>query len=320
MQAAIVTHKGGENNMFNQDYIKLFKNLLICCDGHGKERVRNNYMNTGGYASYVVAEFMAIYLEPDNILSGFDQAHKYLLHKMAKLLKNKNFKVKTKENELSYYRKNKWKQVAGGTTATIIIYHPEKSSITVSNVGDCFAILYNTTKNTFQILTEDHTPFSYSDYLSLKDRFDFCYGARIKGRINFSNHLYDQNGIENSPPEHCRYKSVRNEPYVLVTPKNKSFGLNMTRSIGDYALSNIGISHTPSINEYVVKPEEILLVASDGFMDNYTFKQLMNIITTISNKTPQEIINYLLADALKKQKKRYGNNGDNLSIGIMKFL
>ena len=319
MQATVVTHKGGQNNMFNQDYIKSHSNLLICCDGHGKEKIDNKYINTGGYASFVITEFLIAYLDQNQIINSFDQAHKYLFQKMKKMLINKKLKVKSENNKLFYYRNNKWKQVAGGTTATIVIYHPEKSSITVSNVGDCFAILFDTKNKTYKILTEDHSPFSYSDYLNLKNKFNFCYGTRYKGKLDFSTQLYDENGIQNSPPKNCRYKNVRGEPYVLVKPKNKPFGLNMTRSLGDFALSDIGISHIPSVHQYTVKKKEILLVASDGFMDNYKFDQLSQLINELSDLDINQIKEELLKDVLIRQKERYNKNGDNLSIGIIKF-
>ena len=303
MNAAVITHKGGKKNLFNQDYIKLHKNIIICCDGHGKVKINNYNINTGVYCSYVIGEFMSLHLDYDNIENSFKKAQQYLFHKIKKLLLNKQIKIKINKKNIYYLKNNKWKHVAGGTTATIVIYNKENSSITVSNVGDCIAILFDTTNNTFKILTEDHSPFSYSDYLNLKEKFNFCYAIMKNKKINFSLNLYNKNGKKNDPPENCKFKNVRNEPYVLVKPKNKSFGLNMTRSLGDFALSQIGISHIPATKKYNIKKNDILLIASDGFTDNYKFNQLSNLINSLSHLNVKQILDELLKDVLIKQKK-----------------
>ena len=54
-------------------------------------------------------------------------------------------------------------------------------------------------------------------------------------------------------------------------------------------------------------------------MDNYKFDQLSQLINQLSDLDINQIKEELLKDVLKKQKERYNKNGDNLSIGIIKF-
>jgi serine/threonine protein phosphatase PrpC len=326
MDIAVRTHSGGKKNYFNQDCIvKVGDYGVVCCDGHGKQRISRpdgvvGYLNSGGYAAYVACNHIA-----ENIgkvsKTVFHQAHQVVLFKIKEYFEKQDLNTRIVDKKVlehyDNYRK-KWKNSIGGTTATSVRFNPVTQTVNVANVGDCTAVLFEGDQH--MVLTGDHSPHSYDEFLRLEDTCNFYYGVTTYRGLDTSYPLYSEDGIEKNPvPARCSVKNARNEAYVLVSPKGCSSGLNMTRSLGDFSLSAKGISQEPFVKQYPVRPGQTILVGSDGFFDNYTYYDLAQIVQRHNTVDANQLVEVLQNDALGRQKKRYRDNGDNLSIGVMKL-
>jgi serine/threonine protein phosphatase PrpC len=170
---------------------------------------------------------------------------------------------------------------ASGCTATMVLISETK--MIVANVGDSDAFIFN--KNlTLNKLNNNHSLTTKSEIERIMSY------SKSKGRdinITFATRdsfgvgkvpLWDKNmNIQAFDPRFHFYRNRMGDiaSYIEIIDEEISPMLNMTRSLGDYMLKEIGISCIPDINVYE-RPTNgsKLLVGSDGFWDCWTISEL----------------------------------------------
>jgi len=170
---------------------------------------------------------------------------------------------------------------ATGCTATMILL--SKTKIIVANVGDSDAFIFDENLKLIK-LTKDHCLTTKSEIERITS---YSKSNGLETSITFATRnpqgygkvpLWDKD--MNLNPLDPRYHFSRNRmgeiaAYIEMINSEVSPMINMTRSIGDYKLKNIGISATPDISVYE-RPVAgtSLLVGSDGFWDCWTIDEL----------------------------------------------
>jgi serine/threonine protein phosphatase PrpC len=141
-----------------------------------------------------------------------------------------------------------------GCTATIVIQCPTRGKLWVANVGDSSAVIARRPKGqkdrfTTECLTVDHKPHLPNE----RERIEAA-------------------GGEVTVPDPCT-----GLPSRLVTPKA---GLAVSRSLGDTASSEYGLSCIPEVFSYDISDhtqEYFILVCSDGVWEFLNAKQAVQI-------------------------------------------
>jgi serine/threonine protein phosphatase PrpC len=170
---------------------------------------------------------------------------------------------------------------ASGCTATMILL--SKTKMIVANVGDSDAFIFDENLKLIK-LTQDHCLTTKSEVERINS---YSKSKGLENSITFATRnpygygkvpLWDKD--MNLQPLDPRYHFNRNRmgeiaAYIEMINVGVPTMINMTRSIGDYKLKNIGISATPDISVYD-RPiaGTNLLVGSDGFWDCWTIAEL----------------------------------------------
>ena len=120
-----------------------------------------------------------------------------------------------------------------------------------------------------------------------------------------------------SSPDGRRYVStVRNDRSAYIMNEWNGIKLSVTRSIGDYAASSMGIITDPDVQIRWIDDLDcdsaILFLATDGLLDCYPMDELATLVLT----TPRESLMELFYE---KAKKIYGNDHDDITF-VMKEL
>ena len=189
------------------------------------------------------------------------------------------------------------KKIIGGTSAIIVFINKKSSFLIIYHVGAMLSTIFNK-QSIFEIGT-NHTPLSLSENIRINET------AKIKPRIIFD--------IKNSLTiERPRY--VFNDEYELNPNGGYSFddldnqhwstkltnieciySSKVTRSFGDYHLSDYGIITVPDKQEYSYSVGDILVIASPDFWKlfyKFEFKLLLEtyslcqIIDLVKEKDP----------------------------------
>jgi serine/threonine protein phosphatase PrpC len=170
---------------------------------------------------------------------------------------------------------------ATGCTATMILL--SKTKMIVANVGDSDAFVFDENLKLIK-LTQDHCLTTKSEIERINS---YSKSKGLETSVTFATRnpygygkvpLWDKD--MNLKPLDPRFHFNRNRmgevaAYIEILDTEVSPMINMTRSIGDYKLKEIGISATPDIRVYdrpVVGTN--LLVGSDGFWDCWTIAEL----------------------------------------------
>jgi serine/threonine protein phosphatase PrpC len=243
-------------------------NIYGVFDGHG--------MN-GHHVSNMVRNFLANYFTK---LENFIKLKKVISpDDIYQKLKEDNYKmikdaIITAEIEL---KKSHFDVNFSGTTCILVLIIDDK--IICANCGDSRAIMTTDKKTQVVQLSRDHKP-------ELKDE---------KQRILASNgwvEKYNQNGYFLGP-----YRVfVKNEYYP---------GLAMSRSIGDFVATSVGVISEPEITEFsITENTKYILLGSDGVFE---FLNNEKISDTVSGFYSMNNIEAAADKVLDEAVKSWGN-------------
>lgn len=301
-------------NIFNKRNLSIFGVL----DGHGI----NGHFVSNYVGKYILNNFN------NNKEISTCQSYEEIYYK----LKENNYKIIkdlfiNAEKEL---HKENFDCNFSGTTA-IIIFEIGKYLIS-ANVGDSRAILIysninnsliETIKNNFEKHTNRMYNLNYNTYQikniikpysNKKSKLSFSFE---KDRINQLKSLTKIFNLSRDlkpdiPSEKKRIKKYggiigkyidkkgdKNGPFRVWVKSQNYPGLAMSRSIGDFVASSIGVIPEPEITEYKLnKNSKYMVICSDGIWDFISNEKVMDIGNRFYPKnTPEEFCNELVKQA-----------------------
>lgn len=216
----------------------------------------------------------------------------------------------------------------GGTTASVVNIRDNK--VTVSHVGDSEVMVIHIPTGEFSVLTKDHSTTSLEEFVR-------CQSAPVVAPITMANISYpwhpevrpvfvkDASGnFVINPKGGFNTCNVRKDwsAYLRGTSPFGVFGdgesLNMLRAIGDFSLKRHGLSSTPDVVEHALKPgRSIVLTASDGLYDNFTYEDLRDLVVrvAVSGAPVTDITDAVFSEGLKEGFKNFSRaNQDNTTL------
>ena len=320
-----MTHIGGSGKSENQDtffheqapdgsaYLGVF-------DGHGDygkavaEAVRESFVAAGPNYNPVEAYVAADEAAKKAILTACPASRNPQVHENGTLY--------------STHFSGRPVILRGGTTASVVNIRDNK--VTVSHVGDSEVMVIHIPTGEFSVLTKDHSTTS-------KEEFVRCQSAPVVAPITMANISYpwhpevrpvfvkdaEGNYVMN-PKGGFNTCNVRKDfsAYLRGTSPFGAFGdgesLNMLRAIGDFSLKRHGLISTPDVIEHDLKPgRTIVLTASDGLYDNFTYEGLRDLVVRIavSGVPVTDLTDAVFSEGLKEGFKNFSRaNQDNTTL------
>ena len=190
-------------------------------------------------------------------------------------------KIKKVFNEINTSL-NLSKYISSGSTVSLLIILKDK--MLVANVGDSDVYLFDDSHN-LTLLSGSHSGTNENEMKRLKEfpNTKIVYATTIG---TFESLLWKDdkmNPFEASLHHYC--KNRMNEPATYICSNILPNKLAMTRSLGDYALKNHGITWEPEIHEYPLPNEKSqILIASDGFWDSWKQEEIITELSDIEKR------------------------------------
>ena len=158
---------------------------------------------------------------------------------------------------------------SGATCVTLIM---QNRRLTIANCGDSRAVLGVRNPTTGQLqsqaLSNDHKP----DRPEERKRI-----VASGGRLGCRQVLVNDHGMA-IPTGPCR---------VWYAYRGDSMGLAMSRSLGDLIVHNVGVTAEPEVLEHMLdNNDEFVILATDGVWDVIDNNQAVQLIATVSSKSP----------------------------------
>jgi serine/threonine protein phosphatase PrpC len=215
----------------------------------------------------------------------------------------------------------------GGTTATLVNIRDNK--VVVNHVGDSEVMVVHLPTGDFSVLTKDHGVTCVKEFVR-------CQSAAIPPRVTMASQFWQHPSQERptfikdaegnyifNPAGGHYYSSVRKDwaAYLRSTSPFGAFGdgesLNMYRAIGDFSLKRHGLTSEPDRVEHTLLPgRNIVLTASDGLFDNYTYEGLRDLVVKMAGgDSVTDITDAIFSDTLATGYKNFGRGGqDNTTL------
>mmetsp|Transcript_17706 Transcript_17706/g.30968 ORF Transcript_17706/g.30968 Transcript_17706/m.30968 type:complete len:480 (-) Transcript_17706:130-1569(-) len=186
----------------------------------------------------------------------------------------------------------KIKLFISGTTASVVLRHPDKSSVWVATTGDSRVVMLAPGAGVMQ-LTQDHTPLVQVEL----DRVQSS-GCELECQT------HDDGCVERR-----------------IFLKGKKYpGIAMTRSLGDLCVKGSGVTAIPEVVEWPFQTGTgaMILVASDGVWEFLKTEDVGRIVLRElgRNSTPKET----LAKLFETAKARWAEEEDNYCDDISAVL
>lgn len=306
----------------NQDRALQVHGAVGICDGHGE---------LGAVAAQAACEYLETFLDlrstrdalAQNSVShvmkrAFEGAHCAVQSAMKAEIESRSISTKVDEDGVVYQQRGEqdtWIPVRGGTTCTLAVRLPGKW--VVAHVGDSPA-LWIPEEGPPRMLLHDHSPDSVEEAALLWQRaqrpgMQLLYDVppRTQGARQA---IYSATG-EKMAPQPGRYyvKNVKKEPAVLcATPAGTThmFYLAMLRSLGDFALHPLGLTHEPSIVE--VEGNGRLALFSDGITDVFTDEQLATLAS--AHESVDTVAENVMHEATRLARQFFGDTMDDRTL------
>ena len=137
----------------------------------------------------------------------------------------------------------------------------------------------------------------------------------------------DQESIRRADAGGCGFKTERGDrAAMLVTPEEGKFSqmmLGVTRSLGDFYHQQYGVTWRPEVMVKPLselaggKPESMIVLASDGFWDHWTFEDAVDDLTKPNYRGGPATDKHVCHDWFENTRERgaeaFGNHADNLT-------
>ena len=233
-----------------------------------------------------------------------------------------------------YY--NNWTKLIGGTTCSIVLIL-ENNKLYHAHLGDseCL-ILYNPIKGEkeFKNITKNHSASSLEEYLRISNsyknpgKFVYSFADNSLNKLNpnvfvldDSNNIIPDNVDTLSEKvyrlyrKHFYHKNVSEDFATIFTSPTYNHSLAISRSFGDFFLSQYGLSDKPDIIEYPLNKVSSFILASDGLWDNFTKKDIFDKYFELvkQKKTDIDIFNELDIIVQKTAKQNFGKSRDDIT-------
>jgi serine/threonine protein phosphatase PrpC len=170
----------------------------------------------------------------------------------------------------------------GGTTATAVetVETSGGVKLRVGHVGDSEVMVIHADTGKFTVLTNDHSSTSIAEYERVlreaadPPRVDFAF-------MTYPRPVFVRDSASApwkiNPIGGPRVCNIRRDWSAYLHGKQES--LNMMRAVGDFSLKKHGVSAQADFLEHTLPPgRNIILVASDGLYDNYTYEGLRDMV------------------------------------------
>lgn len=248
-------------------------------DGHGEY---------GQEVAYALRDFFAG-LEPrGDLAASFGEAEELARSTILENALKKHRRVGQKEADGGLYTAGHL-PLRGGTTASLVDICGDR--VRVTHTGDSEVMVIHVETGTFTVLTKDHSSTCVDEYKRIlatavkPPRFNMV-------AITF--HTSELRPVFTMAPATA---AAAAEPTWIINPLggfNKcnvrgdwsaymhgdEESLNMTRALGDFSLKKHGLVYTPDVIEYTLRAgRNIVVTASDGLYDNYTYEALRDLVT-----------------------------------------
>ncbi len=401
--------KRNEDDYFIWQYKDCNNVVLGVFDGHGSD--------TGDFASNATKTFMTRWMDEkwpeimetpnESFRAMFAACHEHLRAVFEEYLISEGYEVRMFRGYLVKRKsmQERWMNVYGGTTATIVVICDGKRIIT-ANVGDSSAMMLakgknvspgdfvlqspkepcledeslpecsrppvittpkskhtdhssspnsssreevkSTENNTWLVITTEHSPESYSEFIRFRDshpspvdpsipRILMVYDSPRPIQKSKCNPIFGQSdeGRPYVTGKGGYYKNVRQEWASLIctpTEEMHQSALAFTRSLGDFHMHKYGVICEPHVKEYsadVLYDKDqwgnfsvaCLIVCSDGIWDNWHYDEVSNYF--INDSTVQSvhemgscehIVTKFMEENGTRARKNFGHQADNATI------
>ena len=303
-----VSDIGGSREM--QDSVGFTEKRVIVADGHG------TYGKGIADGSVVTALHHSEYF--GDALFGIMERSASATIERALLNANVSWSKTTSDHDCFYT--NDGIPVRGGTSATVLSVLDD--GIEISHVGDSEAMCVDCEKETFEIVTSDHSATNLNEFLDAKTRypdarFIFEKPSGYQTERDVFRQTPEGEWVMNTP---MTYSTVRNDFGASVV-LNGNF-LAMTRAIGDFHMKKV-ITHLPTTirrKDPVAPTTHAYIIATDGMWDAVQYQAICDIVCEkrfVSTLDSDEAANALMAYATQENLKHFGRNYDNIAIAVV---
>ncbi len=290
--------KEENNNMFhfnlpsysNQDRCSNWQkdgvDFYIICDGHGV---------SGELFADTSVKFISDKLSSTN-LSDVDLTSK----------------INIVIEELELHCRETLKSNIGGTTLSLLIIR--ENDIWTVNLGDSEIVLFDKSKNEYQVISEDHSPNNINEFKRIIESNPdvvFEYDKRKKNNSIIYD-LYEKVNDEwfmKTPPRQNVYLKNLEEEYATYFGNGENFKLSTTRCIGDFNFKdNFGASAKPYVAKIPKLSEnQSIIIASDGFWDCWKYTCILKHLNS------QEIHDFKTNHIIRSDKY-FGSSKDDATF------
>jgi len=186
---------------------------------------------------------------------------------------------------------------SSGSTCVTVYMRPEANGprLYVANVGDSRAVIGTLASNGSLVavgLTNDHKPDAPGER------------TRIEGK----------GGFVTEPPEPGL--SGR----VWLNRECTMIGLAMSRSIGDYAVKNIGVIASPEVLTHdLIEADQFLIMGSDGVWEFISNQEAVDIVKSNLHLGSNGACEALITEAARRWNREEGDYRDDITALVIKM-
>lgn len=309
IKISTVSDIGGSRDM--QDSVGFNEKRIIVADGHGtygKEIADGSVLTAIHHSEYF-----------GDALFGIMERSASATIERALMNQMKNWSKTTSDRHDCFYTDD-GSPVRGGTSATVLSILAD--GIEISHVGDSDAMCVDCEKETFEIVTSDHSATNLNEFLDAKTRYP---GARFifekQSGYQIERDVFRQTAegewVMNTP---MTYSTVRNDFGSSVVLDGNL--LAMTRAIGDFHMKKV-ITHIPTTirrKDPAAPTTHAYVIATDGMWDAVQYQAICDIVCDkrfVSTLDSDEAAKALMAYAKQENLKHFGRNYDNIAIAVV---
>ena len=107
---------------------------------------------------------------------------------------------------------------------------------------------------------------------------------------------------------------------VWLDPNYTMIGLAMSRSLGDYAVTAVGVIPQPDVTQYKVEEgDKFMILASDGVWEFIESQEAVEIVHLNIDKGAEEACKVLIDTATERWKEEEGDYRDDITAIVVKL-
>jgi serine/threonine protein phosphatase PrpC len=107
---------------------------------------------------------------------------------------------------------------------------------------------------------------------------------------------------------------------VYLDPEHTVIGLAMARSIGDFAVKEVGVISTPEVKTFQLTPQDkFMILASDGVWEFITSQEAVDIVASNLENGCHAACEELIQVAATRWAEEEGDYRDDITASVVKF-